>query len=114
MGLVPLVAGRGQYRRCVRAAIDHRSYGWDYPQYAAMRGDADLYFKSFGAPRNLDKRFYLYNHLEAAVAAPYFTDPRAKRLLREAGFETYWREKGWPALCRPLGETDFECAPAAP
>lgn len=79
-----------------------------------MRGDADLYFKSFGAPRNLDKRFYLYNHLEAAVAAPYFTDPRAKRLLREAGFETYWREKGWPALCRPLGETDFECAPAAP
>ncbi len=89
------------------------SYGWDYPQYAAMRGNADLYFRSLGSPYNSDKRFYLYSYLEAAIAAPYLADPRAKALLRESGFEAYWREKGWPALCRPLGDADFVCAPAA-
>jgi hypothetical protein len=25
----------------------------------------------------------------------------------------YWREKSWPAPCRPLGDTDFECGVAA-
>jgi adenylate cyclase len=90
------------------------SYGWDYPQYAAMRGDANLYFRSLGAPRNTDKRFYVYNYLVAAFAAPYLADPRAKKLLREAGFEAYWRKSGWPDRCRPLGDADFECgfAPA--
>jgi hypothetical protein len=41
----------------------------------------------------------------------FLADPRAKELLREWGFEAYWRVKGWPALCRPLGESDFECGP---
>jgi len=36
-------------------------------------------------------------------------DPRVKSQLVRYGFPTYWREKGWPAGCRPLGETDFEC-----
>jgi tetratricopeptide (TPR) repeat protein len=36
-------------------------------------------------------------------------DPRVKAMLVRYGFPAYWREKGWPAGCRPLGETDFEC-----
>ena len=36
-------------------------------------------------------------------------DPRVKAMLVRFGFPAYWREKGWPAGCRPLGETDFEC-----
>ncbi len=36
-------------------------------------------------------------------------DPRVKAMLMRYGFPAYWREKGWPAGCRPLGETDFEC-----
>jgi hypothetical protein len=36
-------------------------------------------------------------------------DPRIKEKLTLYGFPVYWREKGWPAGCRPLGETDFEC-----
>ncbi len=36
-------------------------------------------------------------------------DPLVKQRLVEYGFVAYWREKGWPAGCRPLGETDFEC-----
>ena len=29
--------------------------------------------------------------------------------LVEYGFVACWREKGWPAVCRPLGDGDFEC-----
>jgi hypothetical protein len=36
-------------------------------------------------------------------------DPRVKAMLVRYGFPAYWREKGWPAGCRPIGETDFEC-----
>ncbi|MEE4172932.1 MAG: tetratricopeptide repeat protein [Xanthomonadales bacterium] len=25
------------------------------------------------------------------------------------GFESLWRERGWPDLCRPVGDDDFEC-----
>ncbi len=36
-------------------------------------------------------------------------DPRVKAKLLDYGFVAYWREKGWPAGCRPLGANDFEC-----
>ncbi len=36
-------------------------------------------------------------------------DPRVKAMVVRFGFPAYWREKGWPAGCRPLGKTDFEC-----
>ena len=36
-------------------------------------------------------------------------DPRVKAMVARFGLPAYWREKGWPAGCRPLGETDFEC-----
>jgi tetratricopeptide (TPR) repeat protein len=36
-------------------------------------------------------------------------DPRIKSSLTTYGFPAYWREKGWPSGCRPVGETDFEC-----
>src|SRR5438876_594464 len=36
-------------------------------------------------------------------------DPRVKAMVVRFGFPAYWREKGWPAGCRPLGKADFEC-----
>ena len=45
---------------------------------------------------------------------------RFKRYIRGAGLIDYWRGKGWPALCRPVGEDDFifdtqsDIAPATP
>ncbi len=88
------------------------AYG-DYALFAAARGDADLYFAVLNVPRNRDRRFYNYTYLELPIAARYLVDPRAKKLLRDGGFEAYWRAKGWPALCRPIGDTDFECKPAS-
>jgi hypothetical protein len=34
---------------------------------------------------------------------------RFKAFVRDAGFVTYWRVRGWPDLCRPVGADDFEC-----
>jgi TolB-like protein len=34
---------------------------------------------------------------------------RFKAFVRRTGLIDYWRARGWPELCRPLGENDFEC-----
>jgi TolB-like protein len=73
-------------------------------------------------------RYNAYNEsLGAILQAYYFAnlysskpaghamlrDPHVKAKLVEYGFVAYWREKGWPAGCRPLGEADFECGATA-
>jgi len=30
-------------------------------------------------------------------------------LLYDAGLVALWRERGWPDLCRGVGDEDFEC-----
>jgi tetratricopeptide (TPR) repeat protein len=32
-----------------------------------------------------------------------------KSVVREIGLADYWRAKGWPDLCHPVGTDDFEC-----
>lgn len=34
---------------------------------------------------------------------------RFKALVREAGLVDYWKARGWPDLCRPVGADDFAC-----
>ena len=34
---------------------------------------------------------------------------RFKDFVRKAGFVEYWRTRGWPDLCRPIGTDDFTC-----
>jgi hypothetical protein len=45
---------------------------------------------------------------------PVFSDVRAlpefKQLLRDIGLVDYWRTTGWPDVCRPVGDEDFDCA----
>lgn len=36
--------------------------------------------------------------------SPYF-----KARIREMKIYDYWREHGWPDLCYPVGDEDFEC-----
>ena len=78
--------------------------------YAAHRGDTDLYFALWD-DEAIHYNFYF--QLAMPIARPLFADPRAKEMLKRYGFVAYWREKGWPSLCRPLGDDDFECGPAA-
>jgi len=35
--------------------------------------------------------------------------PQFKEFVRELGLVDYWNRFGWPDLCRPVGDDDFEC-----
>jgi hypothetical protein len=42
--------------------------------------------------------------------APVFVTVREGDLLGAiAGLVGYWRERGWPDLCHPMGADDFVC-----
>ncbi len=36
-------------------------------------------------------------------------NPRFKRLVEALDFPAYWRERGWPEHCQPVGDDDFKC-----
>jgi TolB-like protein/Flp pilus assembly protein TadD len=41
--------------------------------------------------------------------APVRKMERFKTYVRKAGLVDYWRAKGWPEFCRPVGTDDFAC-----
>jgi adenylate cyclase len=41
--------------------------------------------------------------------APLRRTERFKALMRKGGYLEYWRAKGWPEFCRPMGTDDFVC-----
>jgi tetratricopeptide (TPR) repeat protein len=41
--------------------------------------------------------------------APLRKTERFKSLVRRVGLVDYWRARGWPDLCRPVGADDFVC-----
>jgi len=41
--------------------------------------------------------------------APLRKTERFKAYVRKAGLVDYWRARGWPDLCRPMGADDFVC-----
>jgi tetratricopeptide (TPR) repeat protein len=41
--------------------------------------------------------------------APVRKTERFKAFVRNAGLVDYWRARGWPDLCRPMGSDDFVC-----
>lgn len=43
------------------------------------------------------------------AAASLRKTERFKALMHNAGFVDYWRARGWPDLCHPVGADDFAC-----
>jgi tetratricopeptide (TPR) repeat protein len=41
--------------------------------------------------------------------APVRKTAHFRELMKRAGFVDYWRARGWPDLCRPVGADDFVC-----
>lgn len=39
----------------------------------------------------------------------YRASVQFKDYVRQTKMDTYWRKHGWPDLCRPVGDDDFEC-----
>ena len=90
------------------------------PQSTVSNGLLGVVYLYAGAPeRSLD--FY-QNLAEAGYSgnfadliwAPAYAMVRKTELFRnyarKAGFVDYWRARGWPDLCRPIGTDDFECS----
>jgi TolB-like protein/Tfp pilus assembly protein PilF len=61
--------------------------------------------------RSLDigNGFTFTNQMWAPEFAPMRKTERFKTIMRRAGYVDYWRARGWPDLCRPVGADDFEC-----
>jgi len=67
----------------------------------------NAYVESLGA---ILQAYYFANLASSKPAGlAMLGDPRVKAQLIRYGFPAYWREKGWPAACRPLSASDFEC-----
>jgi len=64
----------------------------DWPENALKNGD-----------------FRPVNNLWWPTPASVRMTQRFKALVRQAGLVDYWKARGWPDLCHPVGADDFEC-----
>ena len=79
-------------------------------RYFIARQDVDGYNADIQRQGAVLEAYYFANLYSSRPAGhAMLRDPRVKAMIVRYGFPTYWREKRWPAGCRPLGETDFEC-----
>ena len=74
---------------------------------AARFGDPELAMTSF------EETFTSSPEQVYAIWRPVYRDmrklPRFKEFVRQIGLVDYWKQYGWPDMCRPFGENDFEC-----
>jgi TolB-like protein/tetratricopeptide (TPR) repeat protein len=82
----------------------------------ALPGNLDFVYGFVGAPdRLLDvpersvRAGLLTPSLFAANYAPVRKTEQFKKLVREAGLVDYWKARGWPDACHPVGADDFAC-----
>ena len=99
----------------LRAAVADAPEG-EAVSYLIARQDIDGYNAYIETQGAVLEAYYFANLYSSRPAGhTMLRDPRVKAKLVRYGLQAYWREKGWPTGCRPLGETDFECgANAAP
>jgi TolB-like protein len=78
--------------------------------YFIARQDIDGYNADIEGRGAILQAYYFANLYSSKPAGhTMLRDPRVKAMLVRYGFPAYWREKGWPSGCRPIGENDFEC-----
>jgi len=93
----------------LRAAIADTPEG-ESSRYFIARQDIDGYNADIERQGAILQAYYFANLYSSRPAGhAMLRDPRVKARLVRYGFPAYWREKGWPAGCQPLGESDFEC-----
>jgi TolB-like protein len=83
-------------------------------------GNMSFAYMHVGAPERV-LEFYedeIAGHYFQAISASWFwhssyapvrRTERFKTVARGLGLVAYWRERGWPAQCHPVGATDFAC-----
>jgi TolB-like protein len=93
----------------LRAAIADAPPG-EAAFYFIARQDIDGYNAYIDTLGAIPQQYYFIDlYGSKPMGQAMLRDPRVKAMVARFGLPAYWREKGWPAGCRPLGETDFEC-----
>jgi len=83
--------------------------------------ELDLVYAYVGAPEralDFEERNVDAGRVSALGSADFFhpsfaqvrKSPRFKAYLMKTGLVEYWRAKGWPDQCRPVGADDFACS----
>jgi TolB-like protein/DNA-binding SARP family transcriptional activator len=83
----------------------------------ALAADLDVVYAYVGASDRIMENYERANELRRGFfdiiwlpeLAPLRNSKRFKAVAREAGLVDYWRARGWPDLCRPVGSDDFVC-----
>ena len=112
--LMPIFEGRNdasEHQRLVdrfwkQLAILKPDTVWDYqggPLLHAAMGNFDKTTETF-----VDNSAAAIRVWHPALA-DYRKSDQFKVYLRQTRIEEYWRKHGWPDMCRPLGDDDFEC-----
>jgi TolB-like protein/Tfp pilus assembly protein PilF len=87
------------------------------PALALFAGRYDLWLESLSKARDQWPEWYisplleLYSPIGSQETLRRFrSDVRTKAYLEELKLPEYWRQVGWPDICQPIGEDDFECS----
>lgn len=108
--LLPWVLHDAQAKAQAAQAAIWKIPAMDVANYLVARKDVEGYLGQMDRVGPLDLTYYFVKmYVSKPTGQAMLRDPRIKTRLVDYGFERYWREKGWPAGCRALGETDFEC-----
>ena len=83
----------------------------------ALVGELGFIYLYVGAPERMlefpekarEEGAFMVPTVWGQTAAPLRKTERFKALVRKVGLVDYWRARGWPDLCRPMGANDFVC-----
>ncbi len=81
--------------------------------YAYVSGNYELYL-TLRWRESDPPIFWAFSRVLAPMVTPEQTkqnlaNPRTHELVQALRLPEYWRKVGWPDICRPIGEHDFEC-----
>ena len=83
------------------------------PEKLPRLRDLSWVYLYVGAPERALEAIERANNLGSGIWHPAWASVRKterfKNVLRNAGLVDYWRERGWPDVCRPMGADDFVC-----
>jgi TolB-like protein len=83
------------------------------PSLAMMAGRPDIFYTLLSDKSNGDRvpgiQFIINPHLSVDETRQVHELPATKAFLQDVRLPEYWRQVGWPDMCQPVGEDDFEC-----
>jgi hypothetical protein len=86
--------------------IDQAYYapGEDVPVFDLSHPDTLFLYRQYHKIQKTELQYFWFPYPQ-----DFRESPHRKRMIREMGLPEYWRKHGFPPLCRPLGDDDFEC-----